>query len=76
MTLEEIKKMNKADLSGKIIKPYATNAGWLGQTFQEIKRICQNSKVENEMNIVFTENYHENQLVTLPDEIDDWINEL
>ena len=68
--------LKENDLSGKIIKPYATNAGWLGQTFQEIKRICQNSKVENEMNIVFTENYHENQLVTLPDEIDDWINEL
>ena len=28
------------------------------------------------MNIVFTEDYHENQLVTSPDEIDKWIKEL
>lgn len=28
------------------------------------------------MNIVFTEDYNENQLVTSPDEIDKWIKEL
>lgn len=58
------------------IKPFATNAGWLGQTFQEIKRLCPDSKVEKGMNIVFTEDYHENQLVTSPDEVDNWINNL
>ena len=47
--------LKENDLSGKIIKPFATNAGWLGRTFQEIKRLCPNSKVEDEMNIVFTE---------------------
>ena len=55
---------------------HATNAGWLGRTFQEIKNLCPNSKVENGMNIVFTEDYTENQLVTSPDEIDNWINNL
>lgn len=68
--------LKENDLSGKIIKPFATNAGWLGRTFQEIKRLCPNSKVEDEMNIVFTEDYHENQLVTSPDEVDSWINRL
>ena len=68
--------LKENDLSNKIIKPYATNAGWLGRTFQEIKNLCPNSKVENGMNIVFTEDYTENQLVTSPDEIDNWINNL
>ena len=68
--------MKENDLSGKIIKPFATNAGWLGRTFQEIKRLCPNSKIEDEMNIVFTEDYHENQLVTSPDEVDSWIDKL
>lgn len=34
------------NLSGKTIIPFATNAGWLGRTFQEIKSLCPNSKVE------------------------------
>ena len=68
--------LKENDLSGKVIKPFATNAGWLGQTFQEIKRLCPDSKVEKEMNIVFTEDYHENQLVTSPDEVDNWIKKL
>lgn len=64
------------DFTGKVIRPFATNAGWLGQTFKEIQRLCPNSKVEKGMNIVFTENYRENQLITSPDEIDNWINSL
>ena len=68
--------LKENDLSGKIIKPFATNAGWLGQTFKEIERLCPNSTVDKGMNIVFTENYHENQLVTSPDEVDEWIESL
>ena len=68
--------LTENDLSGKIIKPYATNAGWLGRTFKEIEKLCPNSKVENGMNIVFTEDYNENQLVTSPNEVDNWINSL
>ena len=66
--------LKENNLSGKIIKPFATNAGWLGQTFKEIERLCPDSKVEKGMNIVF-ESYSDN-LVTSPDEIDEWINEL
>ena len=65
----------KYDLTGKTIKPFATNAGWFGHTFQEIQKLCPNSKAEKGMNIVFTEDYTENQLVTAPDEIDEWIGE-
>ena len=62
------------DLSNKTIKPFATNAGWLGHTFQEIQKLCSNSKVDKGMNIVF-ESYSDN-LVTSPDEIEKWIDEL
>lgn len=66
--------LKENDLTGKIIKPFATNAGWLGQTFKEIERLCPNSNVEDEMNIVF-ESYSDN-LVTSPDEIDSWMEKL
>lgn len=66
--------LTKYDLTGKTIKPFATNAGWLGRTFQEIEKLCPNSKVEKGMNIVF-ESYSDN-LVTSPDEIDKWIEQL
>ena len=62
------------DLSNKTIKPFATNAGWLGHTFQEIQKLCPNSKVDKGMNIVF-ESYSDN-LVTSPDEIDEWVEKL
>ena len=66
--------LSENDLKGKIIKPFATNAGWLGRTFQEIEKLCPNSKVEKGMYIVF-ESYSDN-LVTSPDEIDKWIEQL
>lgn len=64
------------DLTLKTIKPFATNAGWLGQTFDEIRKLCPNSKVEDELNIVFTEDYTKCELVTSKNEIDDWIKKL
>ena len=66
--------LTQNDLSNKTIKPFATNAGWLGHTFQEIQKLCSNSKVDKGMNIVF-ESYSDN-LVTSPDEIEKWIDEL
>lgn len=66
--------LSENDFKGKIIKPFATNAGWLGRTFQEIEKLCPDSKVEKGMNIVF-ESYSDN-LVTSPDEIDKWIEQL
>ena len=68
--------LKENDLSGKIIKPFATNAGWLVRTFQEIEKLCSNSTVDKGMNIVFTEDYNENELVTSPDEVDKWIESL
>lgn len=66
--------LTQNDLSNKTIKPFATNAGWLGHTFKEIQKLCPNSKVDKGMNIVF-ESYSDN-IVTSPDEIEKWIDEL
>ena len=63
--------LTKYDLTGKTVIPFATNAGWLGKTFIEIKNMCPNSNIRNNMNIVF-ESYADN-LVTSEDEIDNWI---
>lgn len=68
--------LKENDLSNKKIIPFATNAGWLGHTFEEIKQLCPNSNVENQMNIVFTTNYEENKLVTSQKEIDNWIEKM
>lgn len=66
--------LTENDLDGKTIIPFATNAGWLGRTFNEIKKLCPNSRIENEMNIVF-ESYSD-KLKTDEREIDNFINVL
>ena len=48
----------------------------IAKNSQGIEKLCPNSKVEKGMNIVFTEDYAENQLVTSPYEVDEWINSL
>ena len=66
--------LKENDISGKIIKPFATNAGWLGRSFTEVKKLCPNSIIKDEMNIVF-ESYGDN-LETSILEIDNWIDKL
>ena len=53
--------LKENNLEGKTIVPFATNAGWLGRTFKEIKELC--------------ENYSDN-LVTSIDEINNWIDRI
>lgn len=64
--------LKQNDLSGKKIIPFATNGGWLGRTFQEIKELCPNSVIENEMNIVF----EGSNMQTSKEEVKNWINSL
>lgn len=66
--------LSQNNLSGKIIKPFATNAGWLGRTFNEIKALCPDSTVYEGMNIVF-ESYSD-KLVTREQDITNWIDTL
>lgn len=67
--------LTKYDLSGKTVIPFATNAGWLGSTFDEIKELCKGN-VENELSIQFTTDHSENKLVTKISEIEEWIHSL
>ncbi len=68
--------LKQHSLANKTVIPFATNAGWLGRTFKEIKELCPNSNVKNEMNIVFTENYSEHKLKTPNSKIDEWIKSI
>lgn len=68
------KFLTKYDLSGKTVVPFATNAGWLGKAFKEMEKMCPNSQITNEMNIVF-KNYSD-ILITSMNEINKWINKL
>lgn len=68
--------LTQNDLSNKTIIPFATNAGWLGRTFTEIKKLCSNSNVTGEMNIVFGMDYNDTKPVTKEEEINDWISTL
>lgn len=67
--------LTKYDLSEKIVIPYATNAGWLGRTFEGIKELCKGN-VMNEMSIQFGTDHSENKLVTNSQEIEEWINSI
>lgn len=64
--------LTKYDLSGKKVYAFATNAGWLGSTFDEIKELCKGNIV-SEMNIKFGADYTENKLITNNNTIDEWI---
>lgn len=65
----------KYNLNGKIVYPFATNAGWLGSTFDEIKELCK-GKIKEEMNIKFTTDHNENKLVTNENIIDEWTDKI
>ncbi len=68
--------LKQNDLSEKTIIPYATNAGWLGHTFKDIKDLCPNSNVINEISIKFTTDYTENKILTPAEEVEEWINNI
>ncbi len=63
--------LSQNDLSGKTIYPFATNAGWLGKTFEEIKVLCPTAIVKNGLNIKFKS--YSDQLITKQADIDRWI---
>lgn len=60
------------DLSGKVIVPFATNGGWLGTTFDDIKKYAPNSDIVNELSIKF----NEDTLDISESELNDWIERL
>ena len=47
--------LSQYDLSGKEIYPFATNGGWIGHIFKDIKASCPGARVEKGLNIRFDE---------------------
>ncbi|MDF2540197.1 MAG: hypothetical protein K0S76_3218 [Herbinix sp.] len=64
--------LSETDLRGKKIIPYATNTGWLGHTFQDIRKLCPTSEVVKGMNIEFSEDTLKISVKT----IESWIEAL
>ena len=57
------------DLSGKTIYPFATNGGWIGHTFADIRKACPHSDVKRGLDIRFDEH-----TLRMPErDIEDWI---
>ena len=74
---ESIQKKLECDiLEIKPVTPYSTDYQTVVDEEQNNESTNKTPKVEDEMNIVFTEDYRKNQLVTSPDEVDSWINRL
>lgn len=60
------------DLSGKTVYPFATNGGWLGHTFEDIKKICRGATVKSGLNVYFSNT----TLKTKETEIKNWISRI
>lgn len=61
--------VNHADWKGKDVYPFATNAGWLGDTFKDFEKGCKGAKVHDGLNILFKDS----NLRTDEDKIKKWI---
>ena len=62
--------LKETDLNSKIIYPFATNAGWLGRTFKEIKEIT-NGEIKEGLNLKFN-----NKNLLNEEELDRWLNNI
>lgn len=64
--------LSRVNLNEKIIYPFATNAGWLGHTFQDFKKTCPKATVKEGMSIKF----NKDKLITSETEITTWIKSI
>lgn len=64
--------LKENDFKNKKVYAFATNAGWLGSTFDEIKSFVGDS-LQSTLSIQYTTNHDDNELVTSREEIDKWI---
>lgn len=67
--------LKENDLTGKIVYPCATNAGWLGHTFKDFEKLCKNSILNEGKNIVF-DDVKLDEMKTSEEEIDLWIESM
>ena len=64
--------LTENNFAGKKIIPFATNGGWIGHTFRNIKELCPDSEVKNEINI----KYSGDKLSTSMKEIEKWMEDI
>lgn len=61
--------LKQTDLTGKIVYPFATNAGWLGHTLKDFEKVCKGAIVKPGLSVRFDES----TLRTPEKEIRTWI---
>ena len=49
--------LSAADWNGKTVYPFATNGGWIGHTFRDMKTACAGADVKQGLNIRFAVSY-------------------
>lgn len=64
--------LKNQDWNGKTVYPFATNGGWIGHTFEDIKKICRGADVKSGLNVRFDEA----TLRTSKKEIENWIHKI
>lgn len=64
--------LQSADLSEKTVYPFATNGGWLGHTFQDLKAACRGASVRPGLNVRF----NGNRQLTSDADIQTWIRRM
>lgn len=60
------------DWSGKSVYTFATNAGWIGKTFDDFEKEMKGASIKSKMNIIFDNG----KLKTSQSKIDEWINSI
>lgn len=64
--------LESADLSGKMIYPFATNGGWIGHTFKDFEKACSDARVQHGLNVRF----NEDKQITSKEDIQGWIENI
>ena len=62
--------LERADLTGKIVYPFATNGGWLGHALKDFEEACKGAIVKPGLDVQFDES----MLRTSEKDIQAWIN--
>ena len=71
------KFLKQYDLSNKDIIVASSNAGWIGQSFSDYKKLLPNSNIKGELDLVFSAKDNERDKMLIPSkEIDDWLEKL
>ena len=63
--------LNKYDLKDKVIVPFITNGGWLGEALDDVKRYAKESNIKDAVTIKFNGNTMEDS-----NKVKSWIDSL